>query len=129
MTIGRRGRLKWSLICHPTDIWLGYGLGMSLAQRLDATNNGATAGGLLAKLVAPHTFKVNSLHAQAIDRLAPPLHADAVAPDGTIEAVSMPGAKGFLLGLQWHPEWRWRESDVSRAILGAFGEALRGARP
>ena len=57
--------------------------------------------------------------------LASLLHADAVVPDGTIEAVSMPGAKGFLLGLQWHPEWRWRENEVSRAIFAAFGAALR----
>jgi putative glutamine amidotransferase len=84
-----------------------------------------TDGGLLPQLVGQKRFDVNSLHAQGIDRLAPDLHADAIAPDGTIEAVSMPGAKGFLLGLQWHPEWRWRESEVSRAIFAAFGAALR----
>jgi len=84
-----------------------------------------TEGGLLSQLVGLKSFDVNSLHAQGIDRLAPPLHADAIAPDGTIEAVSMPGAKGFVLGLQWHPEWRWRDSPVSRAILAAFGSALR----
>jgi putative glutamine amidotransferase len=82
-------------------------------------------GGLLAGLTDRRSFSVNSLHAQGIDRLATPLHADAIAPDGTIEAVSMPGAKGFLLGVQWHPEWRWRDNEVSRAILGAFGDAVR----
>lgn len=80
--------------------------------------------GLLARIVAQRTFPVNSLHAQGIDRLAPALHADATARDGTIEAVSMPDAKGFLLGLQWHPEWRWRENDVSRAIFSAFAAAI-----
>jgi putative glutamine amidotransferase len=84
--------------------------------------------GLLARLVTARAFPVNSLHSQGIDRLGASLHADAVAPDGTIEAVSMPCAKGFLLGLQWHPEWRWRESTVSRAILAAFGEALRARK-
>jgi putative glutamine amidotransferase len=82
-------------------------------------------GGLLATIVADKSFAVNSLHSQGIDRLAAPLHADAVAPDGTVEAVSMPDAKGFLLGLQWHPEWRWRDNAVSRAIFSAFGRALR----
>jgi putative glutamine amidotransferase len=81
-------------------------------------------GGLLAQITGRSSFHVNSLHAQGIDRLAPTLHADAIAPDGTIEAVSMPEAKGFLLGVQWHPEWRWRENEMSRAILGAFGEAV-----
>jgi putative glutamine amidotransferase len=81
-------------------------------------------GGLLSKIVRERTFSVNSLHSQGIDRLAPSLHADAAAPDGQIEAVSMPSAKGFLLAVQWHPEWRWRENPVSREILAAFGAAL-----
>jgi putative glutamine amidotransferase len=70
---------------------------------------------------------VNSLHSQGIDELAPSLHADATAPDGQIEAVSMPGAEAFVLGFQWHPEWRWAENDVSRAIFEAFAAALRRA--
>ena len=82
-------------------------------------------GGLLSRLVDHERFDVNSLHSQGIDILAPSLHADAVAPDGTVEAVSMPAAKGFLLGLQWHPEWRWRENPVSRAIFATFGTAVR----
>ena len=81
-------------------------------------------GGLLAKIVREKSFDVNSLHSQGIDALAPPLHADAVAPDGTVEAVSMPTAKGFLLGTQWHPEWRWAGNPVSREIFAAFGQAL-----
>jgi putative glutamine amidotransferase len=86
-----------------------------------------TEGGLLSRIAGERSFAVNSLHAQGIDRLADVLHADAVAPDGTIEAVSMPRAKGFLLGTQWHPEWRWAENPVSRKIFQAFGEALRAA--
>jgi putative glutamine amidotransferase len=84
-------------------------------------------GGLLAKIVADRSFAVNSLHAQGIDRLAPALHADAVASDGLIEAVSMPKAKAFVLGVQWHPEWRWAENKISRALFVAFGEAVRQA--
>jgi putative glutamine amidotransferase len=83
------------------------------------------AGGLLARITVEKNFRVNSLHSQGIDRIATSLHADAIAPDGTIEAVSMPGAKGFLLGVQWHPEWRWSEDPVSRQILSAFGDAVR----
>jgi putative glutamine amidotransferase len=82
-------------------------------------------GGLLARIAPAKNFEVNSLHSQGIDRLAPPLFADAAAPDGQIEAVSMPGARGFVLGVQWHPEWRWNENPVSRAIFQAFGNAVR----
>ncbi|MEJ1969352.1 MAG: gamma-glutamyl-gamma-aminobutyrate hydrolase family protein [Rhizomicrobium sp.] len=83
-------------------------------------------GGLLARLIRERTFRVNSLHSQGIDRLAPSLRAEAVAPDGQVEAVSMPDAKGFVFGTQWHPEWKWSENPVSRALYAAFGDALRG---
>src|SRR5690348_6503212 len=63
-------------------------------------------GGLLARIFREDAVRVNSLHSQGIDTLAPGCHADAIAPDGQIEAVSMPGAPGFVLGVQWHPEWR-----------------------
>jgi len=82
-------------------------------------------GGVFARLLPERRFKVNSLHSQGIDRLAPRLRAEAHAPDGTIEAVSMPGAKGFLIAVQWHPEWKWQNDPVSRALFAAFGEALR----
>jgi putative glutamine amidotransferase len=82
-------------------------------------------GGLLSKLLPEKTFRVNSLHSQGIDRLAPSLFAEATAPDGLVEAVSMPGARGFLLAVQWHPEWKWRDNSVSRALFGAFGAAIR----
>lgn len=82
-------------------------------------------GGLLARLSGQEKAMVNSLHHQGVDRLAPLLAVEAVAPDGQIEGVSMPSALGFLLGVQWHPEWRWAEDTLSRAIFGAFGAAMR----
>jgi putative glutamine amidotransferase len=82
-------------------------------------------GGLLSRIAKEKTFLVNSLHSQGIDRLASALRAEAVAPDGQIEAVSMPSAKGFLFAVQWHPEWAWSENPVSREIFSAFGTALR----
>lgn len=81
-------------------------------------------GSLLARIAGVEEAMVNSLHSQGVDRLAPGFSADAQAPDGQVEAVSMPGARGFLLGTQWHPEWQWWESPLSRAIFAAFGAAL-----
>jgi putative glutamine amidotransferase len=86
-------------------------------------------GSLLADISGTSDAMVNSLHHQGIDRLAAPLIADATAPDGQIEAVSMPGAKNFLLGTQWHPEWRWADDALSRNIFHAFGAALSAVRP
>jgi len=81
-------------------------------------------GGLLARLSGLAEAMVNSLHHQGVDRLAPMLTVEATAPDGQIEAVAMPGAKGFLLGVQWHPEWDQAKDPLSRAIFAAFGAAL-----
>jgi putative glutamine amidotransferase len=80
--------------------------------------------GLLARLSGLTQGKVNSLHHQGIDRLAPGLKAEAHAPDGQIEAVSHPGAYAFLLGVQWHPEWRFAQDPLSLAIFQGFGASL-----
>jgi putative glutamine amidotransferase len=61
-----------------------------------------TAGGLLALLTGASEIMVNSLHSQGIDRPAFALRIEAVAPDGQIEAVSLPGAR-FVVGVQWPP--------------------------
>lgn len=85
-----------------------------------------TPGGLLADLYeGAATIEVNSLHGQGIDRLAPGLAVEATAPDGTIEAVTMPGAKGFVLAVQWHPEWQAAQIEPHRRLFAAFGEACR----
>lgn len=83
-----------------------------------------TPDSLLARLSGLTQAMVNSLHHQGIDRLAPGLAIEASAPDGQIEAVSMPGAKGFLLGVQWHPEWQFARDPLSRAIFAGFGASL-----
>ncbi|MBC7208987.1 MAG: gamma-glutamyl-gamma-aminobutyrate hydrolase family protein, partial [Pseudomonas sp.] len=82
-----------------------------------------TAGGLFERLGLAAQFEVNSLHSQGIDRLAPGLRVEARAPDGLVEAVSMPDAPGFVVGVQWHPEWRFAENPVSLRLFEAFREA------
>jgi putative glutamine amidotransferase len=79
-------------------------------------------GGLLDKLLAAKTFSVNSIHGQAVNRLAAGLRVEATAPDGVVEAFSV-DAKGFNLCLQWHPEWQAARNPVSLQLLQAFGAA------
>ena len=81
--------------------------------------------GAVARIVGANTIMVNSLHGQAIDRPGEGLVVEAYAEDGTIEAVAAPNAPGFVLGLQWHPEWRFAEQPASVAIFRAFGDACR----
>jgi putative glutamine amidotransferase len=81
--------------------------------------------GALSRIVGADIITVNSVHSQAIDRPGDGLVVEAYAEDGTIEAVSAPHARGFVLGLQWHPEWRYAEHPASVAIFRAFGDACR----
>jgi putative glutamine amidotransferase len=102
-------------------------------------------GGWLHALAGTTDITVNSLHNQGIDRLAPGLVVEGVAPDGTIEAVRVVAGSaagsagsagsagepicgaggGYAVGVQWHPEYDWRTDAVSRAIFEHFGAAAR----
>ena len=73
----------------------------------------------------PPVFQVNSIHSQGIDRLAPGLRAEAVAPDGLIEAISVENSQAFALGVQWHPEWQVLDNPPYLKIFQAFGDACR----
>jgi putative glutamine amidotransferase len=55
----------------------------------------------LFTIFGKETF-VNSAHHQAIKDLGKGLIIGAISPDGLIEAVE--GEKGFVIGVQWHPE-------------------------
>lgn len=81
--------------------------------------------GLLHRILGIDTMMVNSLHRQAIENLAPGLRVEARAEDGTIEAVSVKDARGFALGVQWHPEYKAVHNPVSAKIFSAFGDAAR----
>lgn len=85
-------------------------------------------GGVLARLLQRDRIQVNSLHGQAVKRLAPGLRVEARAPDGVIEAFSKPDAPGFNLAVQWHPEWQAASNPVSMAMLSAFGAACAAYR-
>jgi putative glutamine amidotransferase len=85
-----------------------------------------TPGGLLASLAGAAEIMVNSLHSQGIDQPAPQLLVEAVAPDGQIEAVSLPGAR-FVVGVQWHPEHKVLDNPFARALFSAFARACDAA--
>jgi putative glutamine amidotransferase len=83
-----------------------------------------TPGGYFEQLAGSRELKVNSLHSQGIDRLAPGLRIEAVAPDQQIEAVRLPNAR-FIVGVQWHPEFRFAENPFSTRLFAAFGTACQ----
>lgn len=84
-----------------------------------------TPGSCLAGVFGAGEILVNSVHRQAIDRLGAGLRVEAVASDGTVEAVSVGRARAFAVGVQWHPEY-WAASDGNSAkMFHAFGDAVR----
>lgn len=63
----------------------------------------------------------NSLHHQAIKQLGQGLVLCATSDDGVVEAVEMPG-KGFVVGVQWHPE-HLQDDAAMRALFEGLVKA------
>ncbi|CAO0835562.1 Gamma-glutamyl-gamma-aminobutyrate hydrolase family protein OS=Streptomyces microflavus OX=1919 GN=HUT09_02780 PE=4 SV=1 [Streptomyces microflavus] len=132
-------------ICRGMQL-LNVALGGTLHQHLDGHTGGhAVFGGHPVDPVpgtayaaaVPETTTVPAYHHQAVDRLGTGLIASAHAPDGTVEALELPGRESLVLGVQWHPEMgedprvmraRRAARDRSRApgAAGAAAECVAG---
>ena len=98
------------------DADVRYGLNHAIA---------ITPGGMLEKILGKRQTMINSIHRQGVKKLAPGLIAEAVAPDGVVEAVSVKGARAFAFGTQWHPEYKAASNADSVKLFEAFGDAVR----
>ncbi len=85
-------------------------------------------GSCLAGIFGAGAIPVNSVHRQAVDRLGARLQVEAVAEDGTVEAVSVVDSPAFAVGVQWHPEYWAKTDDASAKVFRAFGDAARQHR-
>lgn len=90
-----------------------------------------TAGTRLAAIAGAPTWRVNSLHHQAIARVGDGLQVSAVAPDGVVEGIERAGGNGagtraYLVGVQWHPEAFEEPDAATRALFASFVEACAG---
>jgi putative glutamine amidotransferase len=73
--------------------------------------------GLMGRLYGEQTHRVTSIHHQCVDRLGDGLVVEARCPqDGVVEAIRRPG-EGFVLGLQWHPEFHPLPADARQGLL------------
>lgn len=82
-------------------------------------------GGVLAGIAGGREAMVNSLHGQGLRTLGRGLVVEATAPDGLVEGVRLDSTDTFLLGVQWHPEWRVTENPFYLGIFRAFAAACR----
>jgi putative glutamine amidotransferase len=84
-------------------------------------------GSRLAAIMERTEHEPFSLHHQAIRDLGNALEVVARAPDGTIEAVEMPGHP-WLLAVQWHPELTAASEPADRKLFDAFVAAALESR-
>lgn len=122
-------------ICRGMQV-INVFLGGSLHQHIDghvqteergARTHSVTLSpeGMLSKIEGGEVIEVNTFHHQIVKRLADGLIVDGVSSlDGYIEAYHHANHK-FLLGVQWHPEAFFEESETSRKIFEAFIRACR----
>ena len=80
--------------------------------------------GAFARLLGTTKIRVNSLHGQGILEPGDRVVVEGVADDGTIEAISIEGASGFALGVQWHAEYDPQTNPVNRKLFEAFAAAI-----
>lgn len=76
-------------------------------------------GSELESLFGSGSCRVNSLHNQAIDRVGDNLVVTGRDLDGIVQAVEDP-AYGFLVGVQWHPEFLLfmrRQRSLFKALI------------
>jgi len=82
---------------------------------------------LLSRLAGATDLEVNSFHHQSVESPGRNLRVVARAPDGVIEAVEDTTGR-FVVGVQWHPERGWRDSDFARRLFTAFVQASRQSK-
>jgi putative glutamine amidotransferase len=80
----------------------------------------------LGRAAGDHQIRVNSLHHQAIRKLAPGLHQTARADDGTVEAVE--SDDGLIVAVQCHPEELTTDLPWARTLFERFVARARSAR-
>ncbi len=78
----------------------------------------------LARIMRLEVAQTNSWHHQAIKQVADRLRVTAIAPDGVIEAVEVPGRR-FAVGVQWHPEWLFEEYPEHQRLFAGLIEAAQ----
>ena len=93
-------------------------------SRKDTTHDVDLAlGSKIAALAGAASMKTNTLHHQAVRRIAHGLEVTGRARDGIVEALELRGDHPFFVGVQWHPEELVENDKPSRALFSAFVDA------
>ena len=76
-------------------------------------------GSLLAEVMGTTSLRTSSGHHQAVKEIGAGLRVVAVAEDGIIEALEMPGHP-WLVAVQWHPEVTAEQDPTQQAVFDAL---------
>ncbi|MFT8323253.1 MAG: gamma-glutamyl-gamma-aminobutyrate hydrolase family protein [Bacillus sp. (in: firmicutes)] len=79
----------------------------------------------LEQIMKDTSVRVNSLHHQAIDRVANDLAVVAQSSDGIIEAVEHKSYQNFFLGIQWHPESMAATNEAMNRLFAQFVKSAK----
>ncbi len=74
---------------------------------------------LLYSIIELDSFRVNSMHHQAVKSPGEGVFISAAAEDGVVEAVEL-SYHPFALGVQWHPEWLINQASHAQKLFAAF---------
>lgn len=143
LQVARESKVPVLAICRGMQL-VNIAYGGSLDQNAWAEIEGNTRDTVFARraaMVFPGTrlgsiigatwIRVNRLHRQAIDVVGEGLQVSARGLGGTVQAVEPEGTDGgFLLGVQWHPEYlirHRRQLQIFRALVRAARERQASA--
>ena len=125
-------------ICRGQQV-INVAMGGSLRQHLDGHEVRQFGRGHLAHTIevdprselgraaGDDKIRVNSLHHQAIEKLAPGLVETARGEDGTVEAVET--SDGLIVAVQCHPEELTSDLPWARRLFERFVERARSRKP
>lgn len=105
------------------DMYAAYGSLPRLRTPLARKRITLVPDSRLAQLMGEGRVAVNSLHHQAVNRLGKGLRVSARDAHRVVQALEHPTA-GFLMGVQWHPEFlvfRPRHQALYRGLVRAAG--------
>jgi putative glutamine amidotransferase len=78
---------------------------------------------VVARAAGVEKTDASCYHHQCVDRLGTDLRVTARAADGTVEALELPGAKGWFTAVQWHPEDTAHEDPAQQRLFDALVRA------
>lgn len=79
---------------------------------------------LLRRIAKKASISVNSSHHQSVKSVPSVFQTTAVAPDGVIEAIEA-SSHPFWLGVQWHPEYLYRQDAIQKRLFLALIRAAK----